>query len=186
MMPKYHRHRAHLAALVCGQQRWSDMRRSLLCVTAFLSLSGAAAAADLPMVTKAPPASVFTWDGFYAGGHVGYLWGTTRVIDNGVLTEPHVPTNGVIGGVLAGYNRQSGPYVFGLEADFGWTHAHATGIPNFTVIELPNQYTVNWASYVRGRFGYLVTPTTLFYAAGGLALADFRFQEGGTIVVQNF
>jgi len=55
------------------------------------------------------------------------LWGRTRVEEDGLVTEPNAATNGVIGGVLAGYNWQAGPWVFGIEGDFGWTDAHGTG-----------------------------------------------------------
>jgi outer membrane immunogenic protein len=77
-----------------------------------------ASAADMPV--KAPPPAPaplpYNWGGLYLGGHFGYLWGRTRVEEEGVVTEPNAATNGVIGGVLAGYNWQAGPWVFGLEA----------------------------------------------------------------------
>jgi outer membrane immunogenic protein len=148
-----------------------------------------ASAADMPV--KAPPAAPiapasYNWSGFYVGGQVGYLWGRTRVEEDGVVTEPHAKTNGVIGGVLGGYNWQTGPVVFGLEGDFSWTNAHGTGTvtppPSPTVIttQLPNTYDVNWTSHVRGRLGY-AADRWLFFVAGGLAIADFDFQEGATI-----
>ncbi|MGA6945525.1 MAG: hypothetical protein WBZ27_26575 [Pseudolabrys sp.] len=61
----------------------------------------------------------YNWGGLYLGGYVGYLWGRTRVEEDGLVTEPNAATNGVIGGVLAGYNWQAGPLVFGVEGDFG-------------------------------------------------------------------
>ena len=85
------------------------------------------------MPVKAPPPAPaplpYNWGGLYLGGHFGYLWGRTRVEEEGVVTEPNAATNGVIGGVLAGYNWQAGPWVFGLEGDFGWTYAHGTERP---------------------------------------------------------
>ncbi|MGB9054624.1 MAG: hypothetical protein WCC54_20250 [Pseudolabrys sp.] len=51
----------------------------------------------------------YNWGGLYLGGYVGYLWGRTRVEEDGLVTEPNAATNGVIGGVLAGYNWQAGP-----------------------------------------------------------------------------
>jgi outer membrane immunogenic protein len=144
-------------------------------------------AADLPVKARpyeALPAPLsYNWAGFYFGGHVGYLWGRTRVEENGELTEPHAKTNGVIGGVLGGYNFQTGPWVFGAEADIGWSNAHGTGIcetcpPPPAVTELPNTYHIKWTSHVRGRFGYAFDRWLLF-VAGGLAVADFKFIEGG-------
>ncbi|MGA6927909.1 MAG: hypothetical protein WBZ35_00965 [Pseudolabrys sp.] len=104
-----------------------------------------ASAADMP-VKAPPPAPVplpYNWGGLYLGGYVGYLWGRTRVEEDGLVTEPNAATNGVIGGVLAGYNRQAGPGVFGVEGDFGWTDAHGTGLVSNPIIQ-PNTYDVNW------------------------------------------
>ncbi len=168
---------------------------ALMMLGAALLMPGAAPAmaTDLarPLPVKAAPRAVaappFDWSGPYLGGHIGYLWGRTRVTDDGVLTEAGADTNGVIGGVLAGYNWQTGPLVFGLEGDFGWTHAQGTGssppppppAPVTTTIttRAPNHYTVNWTSHVRGRVGYAFG-NWLVFAAGGLALSDLDFQEG--------
>ena len=98
-----------------------------------LAMVGPADAADMPArspVYKAPvmaPAPAYNWSGFYAGGHVGYLWGSTRVVDNGVVTDANARTNGVVGGLLAGVNWQTGAFVYGLEADFGWANVRGTG-----------------------------------------------------------
>src|SRR5258705_2490660 len=146
---------------------------------AILSASTASAAdAKLKQrVVKAPVAApVLSWTGFYLGGHVGYLWGKTRVEENGVVTEPGAPTNGVVGGVLGGYNWQTGAYVFGVEADIGWTNAHRTGKEQTTFIETPNQYDVRWTSHVRARGGLLYYTYTLIYVAGGAALGHIQFK----------
>jgi outer membrane immunogenic protein len=140
-----------------------------------LVFAQSASAADMPV--KAPIAKVaapYDWSGFYVGGHFGYLWGKTRVEENGIVTEPGAPTNGAIGGVLVGYAWQSGPLVFGLEGDFGWTHAHGVG---FAVPVTPNTYDVNWTTHIRGLGGYAVD-NWLFFVAGGLAVADLDFHEG--------
>src|SRR2546428_314652 len=94
--------------------------------------AGTASAADQRLkqrVVKAPVAApVLSWTGFYLGGHFGYLWGKTRVEENGVVTDPDASTNGVVGGVLGGYNVQITPsIVAGVEADFGWSNAHGNG-----------------------------------------------------------
>src|SRR3954451_8091617 len=102
------------------------MKKLLLGATALLVISGAPAlAADIPVKAPArsPTSPVYDWSGFYLGGHLGYLWGKTRVVDDGVLTESGARTNGVIAGLLAGFNWQTGPVVLGIEGDFGWTDA---------------------------------------------------------------
>jgi opacity protein-like surface antigen len=127
----------------------------------------------------------YDWSGFYVGGHLGYLWGKTRVVDDGILTEPGAPTNGVIGGVLAGYNWQLGPLVLGIEGDIGWTNAvgHGTALPPPPPIVIttttPNTYELRWTSHVVGKAGY-AAGNWLFFATGGLSIADLNFTEGVT------
>jgi len=160
----------------------------LAAVAALAALaSKAARAADLPtrMYTKAPLAqpiaATYDWSGFYLGGHVGYEWGRTRVEQDGALTEPHAKTNGTDGGALVGYNWQMGAMVAGLEGDFGWSNAHGVGAlppPDPIVTREPNTYDVKWTSHARGRLGYAFD-RWLVYGAGGLAVADLDFHEGG-------
>jgi outer membrane immunogenic protein len=164
------------------------MRNSKLIVSAAVAIGavlgiGAASAADMAprMYTKAPIVAdpAYDWSGFYVGGHFGYLWGKTRVVDDGVLTESGAPTNGGVGGVLAGYNWQTGPLVLGIEADFGWSNARGHGAtPTPVLVIIPNTYTLNWDGHVVGKVGYAVGQW-LFFGTGGLAFADFNFQEGG-------
>jgi outer membrane immunogenic protein len=162
------------------------MRRLLVALIATVSamaVTQIAFAADMPV--KAPVAPVapvaipYNWTGFYVGGHVGYLWGRTRVEEDGEVTEPGAPTDGVIGGVLAGYNWQNGALVLGLDGDFGWTNAHGTGETSIvtTTTQAPNTYDLNWTAHLRGRAGYAAN-NWLFFIAGGLAIADLNFHEG--------
>jgi outer membrane immunogenic protein len=145
----------------------------ILCALASLAIGGSALAADLPY--KAPPKPrVYDWTGFYIGAHAGYLWGRARVVENGVVTDPNAPLNAFIGGGLVGANIQKDNLVFGVEGDIGFTHAHGTG----AAVALPNLYDINWTGHARGRIGYAVD-STLFFVAGGLAVADFKFTEGG-------
>ena len=119
-----------------------------------LASGGVSIAADMHVKAPAHQAAVpFSWTGFYAGGHIGYIWGKTRVEDDGVLIEPGAPTDGVVGGVLAGANWQTGAFVLGIEADAGWTKAHGNGAVR-VISQAPNTYDLNWTSHVRGRAGY--------------------------------
>jgi opacity protein-like surface antigen len=168
--------------------------RSVALAAMLAAISPAAAfATDLPlppMVTKAPPlpaiVASYNWSGLYVGGHLGHLWGRTHVEDNGEIAERNARTDGVVGGVMLGYNWQIQRLVFGLEGDFGWTNAHGVGTgppepdpepapapppppPPPPVLALPpppalipvtthgpNSYDVRWTSHVRGRIGYAV------------------------------
>jgi opacity protein-like surface antigen len=163
------------------------MKRLLFTIAALAAIADAPSwAADMPL--KAPPMQAPPPFSFYFGAHGGYLWGHTRVTENGVVRERNARTDGAVGGLLAGINWQTGNTVIGFEADVGATGARGTGgvgpppPPPPVVIELPNQYKINWTSHFRARFGYSLGDWLLF-ASGGLAVADFRFQEGATIVI---
>jgi len=146
-----------------------------------VGMIGSANAADskvkAPIYKAAPPAAT-TWQGFYLGGHAGYIWSQTDVFDTGVLVESNARTNGIIGGVLAGYNLQVSNLVLGLEGDFGWSDAHGTGI---TSLITPNTYDIDWTGHLRGRIGVAPGPyPVLLFLAGGAAFSRFDFKSGET------
>jgi outer membrane immunogenic protein len=92
---------------------------------------------------------------------------------------------GVLGGAQVGYNYQFGKsYVIGAEADFqgtsmssggnnaATTYVSPLGTGNLLLPLAPAGnigLSLNWIGTVRGRAGYLVTPTLLFYGTGGFA-----------------
>jgi len=148
------------------------------------------AAADDIMVTKAaPPPSIptdFNWTGFYAGGHLGYAWGSSNWTGPGVsgslnLAQP-VDTFNEAGsffeGLQAGYNYMlPNRVVIGAEIDASFPAAQNLagisigGISNFTSPTLgPVSYseTVLSSGTMRGRIGY-APGSWLFYATGGFA-----------------
>jgi opacity protein-like surface antigen len=149
------------------------------CIVAAAFFAAPASAADMPVkapVYKAPAADpAYDWSGFYLGGHFGYLWGRTTILDNGVLTDSGAPTNGVVGGILAGYNYQTGPWVFGVSGDIGWSNAHGVGIAA-DIITTPNLYNINWTGHVLGQVGYATGPWMIF-VTGGLAIMDFNLAQ---------
>ncbi len=147
---------------------------ALIAAVSAIGLTQIASAADLPVKAPAytPPAiAPYNWTGFYLGGHFGYLWGRTTLVDNGVVTDTNAPTNGVIGGVLGGYNWQNGALVLGVEGDFGRTNARGNG-QAAQAIEI-HHYNFDWTSHIRGRAGYASGPW-LFFLAGGAAFAEFN------------
>jgi outer membrane immunogenic protein len=135
-------------------------------------------AADMPV--KAPPVLVTqdSWSGFYVGAHAGYLWGRTRAEFNGVVIEANAPTNGFVGGGLAGWRWQRGAFVFGIEGDFGWTDANGVG----GIALVTYTYDFNWTAHVRGQAGYSFGPLLVF-VAGGAAFADFDFRRNTGAIV---
>src|SRR5258708_8134173 len=83
-----------------------------------------AQAADLPYrapYTVNQPLNAYSWAGPYLGGNLGYSWGS---VDN----NPTKPS-GFEGGVQAGYNWQTGPWVFRIEGRIPATRADDTFAP---------------------------------------------------------
>jgi outer membrane immunogenic protein len=109
-------------------------------------------------------------------------------------------TGGVVGGGQVGYNYQFGnSFVIGAEADFQGTSITGGNQGNFAAL-YPSPYPrsttglltplvtgnggnlgLPWFGTVRGRAGYLVTPTLLLYGTGGFAYGDVTaFQRSNT------
>jgi hypothetical protein len=91
------------------------MRKVLGLVGATLLIAGPALAADLGKpVYKAPPlAPVFSWTGFYVGGHVGGAWNNKDWFFPGPGTSTSHNASSFMGGAQGGYNYQVGSWVFG-------------------------------------------------------------------------
>jgi outer membrane immunogenic protein len=143
------------------------MRKVLGLVGATLLFAGPALAADLgrPPPYKAPaPAYIASpWDGLYVGGNLGY--GETSFEFPGISFHG----NGVVGGFQVGYNKQYGTFVLGLETDLDLTSIKKT-LPGET-LKLP------WFGTTRGRVGFLLNPSWLLYATGGVAYG--RLEDSG-------
>jgi outer membrane immunogenic protein len=103
------------------------------------------------------------WDGPYIGGNVGF--GSTDFNTTasafGTSVASSVTGSGVGGGVQAGYNKQFGTFVLGLETDFD-----GTSISNTTDAVSTK---LTWFGTTRVRAGFLLTPVLLFYGTGGVA-----------------
>ena len=145
-----------------------------------------------------PMVAPWSWTGFYIGGNVGYSWGNSddsdiTLTNTGGATLFTTPgsfnMNGAIAGGQIGYNWQANNWVLGAEADFQWSGQDGstdflcpTGVctPPFGVIALfPGppiagslDQKLKWFGTVRGRAGFLVTPSVLLYGTGGLAFGE--------------
>lgn len=155
-----------------------------------------ASAAD--MALKAQPAVTHTpnWAGFYAGLNIGaiadhshqtafapatsasgnYCWISDCNFANSQAAV------GLLGGVQIGYNFQTGPVVYGLEADFDLSNASKTTSSTNAYTFAGNATSktgVESFNTVRLRLGYTFD-RTIIYATGGLAYAKMRntFQGG--------
>src|SRR5262249_37059073 len=154
-------------------------------------------AADLTVIRKqrrkAPPS--FDWTGLYIGANAGYGFGkshTDALFSDAATGLPLFPTsasskfNGVIGGAQTGYNWRAGSWLIGIEVDAQATNQRAVkryvcpgascnpGITDFDApVTVVHSHEMDWFGTLRGRVGATITPETLIYATGGLAIAGF-------------
>jgi len=138
-----------------------------------LSFCTCAAAADL---TRRPPPPlmqpIYTWNGFYVGGHFGGVT-TNESANDGLITVNPDPS-GALGGVQAGYNYQIAPnWLIGIEGELSWTGANGSsgGL----------QSDHNWYDTLDGRLGY-VMGSWLLYAKGGAAWMNADYSIPGLSV----
>ena len=141
-------------------------------------LSTVAVAADLPS-RKAPPPyipppPVFTWTGLYVGLNAGAMFNAYNNNSNNFIVGFGASQSnnqvGFIGGGQIGYNWQTGPVVFGLEADFNG-HSSISGNNNGFGYGGGSSGS-GFLGTVRGRIGYSFTPTFMVFGTGGLAYGN--------------
>jgi len=177
------------------------MNKIAIGLIAIVALIGTPAlAADMAVkAPSAPQAPVYSWTGWYVGGNVGYGWGSAN--DNisflqsqagggggggppfaGFAASDRNRTNGVIGGVQAGYNWQFQNYLAGFEADIQGSGQKGSMTYSSTIIDSaagPNAATVTatdkieWFGTVRARVG-VTSDRWLVYGTGGLAYGEVK------------
>jgi outer membrane immunogenic protein len=189
------------------------MKRHLIGVVLIAALGTApAVAADMAFKAAAVPVPVWTWTGFYVGGNVGYSWGpwsSTNTAGNtnfptgtGFTNTASPQVDGWLGGLQAGYNWQTGQWVFGLEGDIQITSQSASdpgsastvvaispcppvalACPgtDTTTTSVTNNWKMPWFSTLRGRVGVTADPTLLLYATGGLAIAGTQYANSNSV-----
>lgn len=176
-----------------------SLNRSLLAASVF-SLSGSWAIAE----DQKPRLS---WKGWFAGAHVGGFFGKVSLSGSSVTGATNGSVDGVVGGAIGGYNFRNGNWVFGAEADFGWANISGTGAPvspppppvsppppppppppvvsapvTPTVTPTPTyRYDINNIAHFRAKIGHLITPNTLIFVAGGLAIAGIDVSETSNV-----
>ena len=162
------------------------MKKTLLAAVATFAATSAFAA-DLPVrYNKAPPpvaVQVFSWTGFYIGGHIG---GASARHDSAQIADPTDGVDfhdypggretGVFGGVQAGYNWQFNNVVLGIEGDVGFLGIRGQRtLPAIGVVDDGSVSTVRYGAYgvIAGRLG-LAFDRSLLYVKGGAAFAEIR------------
>ena len=151
------------------------MKKIALAAVVLAAATGAASAADIPRgpapyYTAPAPLNVYSWAGPYLGINAGYQWGNTT-------NNPTSPS-GFAGGVQAGYNWQSGMFVFGAETDLQLSGADDTFAPW--------QFSNPWFGTLRGRGGVAMNNILLYatvgLAYGGVTAKTFGLSESQTHV----
>lgn len=129
-----------------------------------MTAAGAAQAADAVTAPPAPPPQTpaistpaLGWEGGYAGIALGYGFsGTTDAPGN------DIDTDGFVGNGFAGYNWQSGSFVYGVEGDVGYNGSEGTnaGVKSESGVD----------GTLRARLGVAATDNVMIYGtAGGAA-----------------
>ena len=139
------------------------MRVYVLALMAGLASTSAYAADAVFEEPPVPVAEVpiFTWTGGYVGIQGGGLWSDSSVNepDTGVFSENF---NGGLFGGYAGYNWQSGAWVFGAEGDINGVWNDETFNINGFDVDVGSDYLAS----LRGRVGYAFDRTLIFATAG--------------------
>jgi outer membrane immunogenic protein len=170
------------------------MKKFLLGIVglAGLSLAAPAFAADLAPApySKAPPpmiAAMYDWSGFYLGLNGGGGWSHNCWTNTSVLSVPTVPTvsegcsnatGGMAGGQM-GYRWQTGPVVFGVEAQGDWSDLKASNVSLFTPATT-NQTRIDGLGLFTGQVGYAWN-SVLWYVKGGGAVTSNRYIGFNTV-----
>jgi outer membrane immunogenic protein len=188
------------------------MKHTVVAAVGLLALSAVSAiAADLPV--KAPVATpvvapAWNWTGFYIGAHGGGAWGRAEIshsaiaapagqafpVDAAAVTaasSPLLNPNGYVAGGHAGFNYQTGSFVWGLEGDFSYFRLRASsagifpfpstlpggvlGPPTLT-FSASTEISTDWLLTVRPRLGF-AAGNALFYATGGLAVTNEKVNQ---------
>lgn len=146
--------------------------------TAFVA-AGAISAQAADAVFEQPPAPpaapmevapVATWAGPYAGLALGYGFaGDTEATTGGTTTE--IETDGFVGNAFAGWNWQSGTFVYGVEGDIGYNGMDGdnAGISTDGGVD----------GTLRARLGVAATDNVLIYGTAGGAGGRHELSVGG-------
>lgn len=135
-----------------------SIRRTAFTATMLLAWGGCALAAD-PVYEEPVVASVYDWSGAYLGLQAGYGWADAdATIFTAIPTSISADLDGAFVGALAGYNFQSGNFVYGIEGDVNKSWIKFDGDGGDAEIE--------WFGSLRGRLGYAWDRTLLFGTAG--------------------
>ena len=130
-----------------------------IALTTFLLSVPASAKGFRSGIAHGAPAA--SWSGVYLGVHGSGGWGSLDSVGGSIELR------GGIFGAHAGYQKQSGSFVYGLEGDFD-----GSWLDGETIGAVTAELSLNWLASLRARLGYAVSDSFLLYATGGIAWAE--------------
>jgi outer membrane immunogenic protein len=161
------------------------MRRITLAVFAAATLSAGAIENAAAQDILYSPRSVANWTGVYVGANVGYGWAhlSASATSGGVTASGSENLNGYVAGGEAGVNIQTGPWVWGLEADIQATGQKISNVYTGGGATITTTEKLPWFGTGRVRTGYAVD-RWLIYVTGGVGVGQFKSDGAatGTIV----
>jgi outer membrane immunogenic protein len=169
---------------------------ALAAATALISVPALAADLGVRPMAKAPayvaPVAFANWNGFYIGAQIGYQWGNVGAgvfdrFDNEIFGfgDFGLNANGVVGGVHAGFNFQTGAIVWGIEGDFEGSGVDGSRATPLVCGVCGHDFDTRWQGSVRGRLGF-AAGNALFYVTGGVAFANLRHQYFSGLFTESF
>jgi outer membrane receptor protein involved in Fe transport/opacity protein-like surface antigen len=113
-----------------------------------------------------PVSERYNWTGFYLGLNAGGAFGTNTVTASGGGGSASVKEPGFLGGAQVGANYQTGPLVWGFEADYDASTQNKSlpaGVLTGSTSQTP------WFATLRGRVGMAFDRYLVYATAGGAA-----------------
>jgi outer membrane immunogenic protein len=158
-------------------------------IAAAFAFAGAVSAADIAVEPE--PEVVSDWTGFYLGIHGGVAGGDFEYpVDifcpgcgedgfSFLDSEFELDSSGLFAGGQIGFNWQMDNFLLGVVGDISWTNlegnleAEGTAFENFD-FDFSAGSEVNWFGTIRGRLGWLWTPSFMTYVTGGGAFGNIE------------
>ncbi len=153
------------------------MMRSIIAF-AFTAFTTSAIAADLPVKAPPPaaPAPVYMWTGCYVGGNIGWAQLSAHLDDRFDGNDGRLSSSSVAGGGQIGCDYQfASNWVFGVRGLIDGIDIKRSRPSILDPGFITFHSNANWFATITARFGYLVTPTFLFYVDGGWGTVNERF-----------
>lgn len=127
------------------------------------------------------------WGGVYIGAHAGYGWGKNTAAETGAVynagsTGWGYQTEGLLGGIRAGYDWESTGLILGIEAGLGYLSVEGDGAdPASGGLDTRSVLASGPYAELSGRIGF-ADKRWLYYMTVGAVFADLDLSVADTVV----